>query len=93
MQDDCRRIMFRSASGKSSGGLVGKQRLVPIRHTWAYERNKQGKQGFRVLGIAAKDAVPSLLSLLNDPTRFVKESAAAALKAIDPEAAAKAGVR
>jgi HEAT repeats len=45
------------------------------------------------LGSAAKAAVPALVTLLNDPEYFVRLNAGDALKAIDPEAAAKAGVK
>ncbi|EEF57386.1 HEAT repeat domain-containing protein [Pedosphaera parvula] len=40
-----------------------------------------------------KEAVPVLLSLLNDPDEGVREVAGSTLKVIDPEAAARAGVR
>jgi HEAT repeat protein len=40
----------------------------------------------------AKSAVPVIIGLLQDPDRFVRTSARFALRAIDPEAAAKAGV-
>jgi HEAT repeat protein len=45
------------------------------------------------LGSAAKAAVPALVTLLNDPKYSVRLNAGDALKAIDPEAAAKAGVK
>jgi HEAT repeats len=45
------------------------------------------------LGSAARPAVPALVNLLNDPDHKVKELAEQALKAIDPQAAAKAGVQ
>jgi HEAT repeat protein len=41
----------------------------------------------------AKPAVPALIDLLNDKGKGVKNSAAFALKYIDPEAAAKAGLK
>ena len=44
-------------------------------------------------GIRARSAVPALLECLNDRERFVQDAAAQCLKAIDPEAAAKAGVK
>jgi HEAT repeat protein len=44
-------------------------------------------------GPLAKDAVPGLLQAVKDNDRFVRQQAANALKRIDPEAAAKAGVR
>jgi HEAT repeat protein len=43
-------------------------------------------------GEAAKPAVPILLTLLNQENDYVREATTNALKAIDPEAAAKAGV-
>jgi HEAT repeat protein len=44
-------------------------------------------------GPKAKLAVPALVELLNDPNAGVRGSATDSLKAIDPEAAAKAGVK
>jgi hypothetical protein len=44
-------------------------------------------------GAQAKPAVPSLLRLLNDSQASVRSDVTNALKAIDPEAAAKAGVK
>jgi hypothetical protein len=44
-------------------------------------------------GAQAKPAVPVLLGFLNDTKTYVRLDATNALKAIDPEAAAKAGVR
>ena len=45
------------------------------------------------LGEGAKHAVPVLVETLGDPVRDVQHRAADALRAIDPEAAAKAGVQ
>lgn len=44
-------------------------------------------------GADAKAAVPLLIKLLNDSDQYVRDAAKDALKAIDPEAAAKAGVQ
>ena len=44
-------------------------------------------------GSEAKPAVPALAQLLTDPLPSIRTNAANALKAIDPEAAAKAGVK
>jgi HEAT repeat protein len=44
-------------------------------------------------GAEAKSAVPALTQALNDPVAVIRTNAAASLKAIDPEAAAKAGVK
>jgi len=43
--------------------------------------------------IADRLSVPALLEALNDPDEHVRKCAAEALKKIDPEAAAKAGVK
>jgi HEAT repeats/PBS lyase HEAT-like repeat len=43
-------------------------------------------------GTNAEPCVPALVSLLKDPNNLVRERAGGALKKIDPEAAAKAGV-
>jgi HEAT repeat protein len=44
-------------------------------------------------GEQAKPAVPTLLQFLNDDNEYVRVEATNALKAIDPEAAARAGVK
>ena len=44
-------------------------------------------------GIDAKSAIPELIKVLTDPSTDVKNDATSALKQIDPEAAAKAGVK
>jgi hypothetical protein len=44
-------------------------------------------------GAKAKSAVPGLIRALSDPEASVREAARAALKRIDPEAAANAGVK
>jgi HEAT repeats len=44
-------------------------------------------------GAEAKSAVPVLIPLLDDPSAIVRSEAAHALEAIDPEAAAEAGVK
>ena len=43
--------------------------------------------------LASKPAVPALVALLNDPNSSVRVQATNALKAIDPESAAKAGIK
>ena len=48
---------------------------------------------FGAMGTNAKPAIPALVKFLADPDEQVRTSAAAALKAIDPEGAAKAGVK
>lgn len=49
--------------------------------------------GLAELGPRAKSVVPVVLPLLNAPRRALRQAAADALKKIDPEAAAKAGIR
>ena len=44
-------------------------------------------------GVEAKVVAPVLLQMLNDPESSVRREATNALKTIDPEAAAKAGVK
>ena len=46
-----------------------------------------------MFGRDARLAVPALVELLNDPDADVRGSATNPVKTIDPEAAAKAGVR
>jgi HEAT repeat protein len=50
-------------------------------------------QGLGWYGAEARQAVPVLVPLLNDPYRFARVAATNALKKIDPKAAAKAGVK
>jgi HEAT repeat protein len=50
-------------------------------------------QGLGWYGTEARQAVPALVPLLNDPYRLARVTATNALNAIDPEAAAKAGVK
>ena len=47
----------------------------------------------RSFGAAAKPAVPTLIKIFQDPENAVRVHATNALKAIDPEAATKAGVK
>jgi len=56
-------------------------------------RHYEAISGFTCLGSQARSAVPELIKLLADPSKDIKNDAATALKKIDPEAAAKAGVK
>ena len=47
----------------------------------------------RLFGPDAKSAVPALIESLSDQVGYVQTNAARALKVIDPEAAAKAGIK
>jgi hypothetical protein len=58
---------------------------VNLRHNALWSLSQFGAQ--------AKPAVPSLLRLLNDSHASIRSDVTNALKAIDPEAAAKAGVK
>jgi len=49
--------------------------------------------GLSTAGSTAKAAIPALVSSLNDPDGQVRTMAGQALKSIDPDAAAKAGVK
>jgi hypothetical protein len=49
--------------------------------------------GLGDFGAEAREAVPALVGLLHDPDLFARIAATNALKAIDPEAAAQAGVK
>src|SRR5205823_1749196 len=53
---------------------------------------KRAAQVLGEFGAGAKAAVPALLQALRDRENTVREAAAAALRRIDPQAAAKAGV-
>jgi hypothetical protein len=57
-----------------------------------------GQQGWAlsrlsVFGTDAKTATPKVLEFLGDPQSYLRQAATNALKAIDPEAAAKSGVK
>jgi HEAT repeats len=54
---------------------------------------RQASTALAHFGADAKPAVPTLINLLNDSAQRVKDAARDALKAIDPEAAEKAGVK
>jgi HEAT repeat protein len=50
-------------------------------------------RGIQHFGTNAQQAAPALVPMLSDPDTRIRRAAAIALKAIDPEAAAKAGVK
>jgi HEAT repeat protein len=50
-------------------------------------------RGLGRFGADAHQAVPALVGLLSDANPFVRDAVSNALKEIDPEAAAKAGVK
>jgi HEAT repeat protein len=83
--------LWGQAAGPERGKLVElatsglESKLPPVR-----KRAAEVLGGF---GPAAKEAVPDLVRTLRDPLDAVREAAAAALRQIDPKAAAKAGVR
>jgi HEAT repeat protein len=54
---------------------------------------RNAAEGLGNLGAEARQTVPALAHLLSDPEGVVRSAATNALKAIDPEAAAKAGVK
>jgi HEAT repeat protein len=62
--------------------LARKQNLLEINYVTAQRWN-----------FAAAEAFPALIEFLADPDEQVRVSATNALKAIDPEAATKAGVQ
>ena len=59
-------------------------------NSWIRFHAASGLGGF---GAEARDAVPALVRLLGDPEEIVRYAATNALKAIDPDAPAKAGVK
>jgi HEAT repeat protein len=50
-------------------------------------------KGLARIGTNAQQTVPDLIPMLNDSNALIRSAATNALKAIDPEAAAKAGVK
>jgi HEAT repeat protein len=53
----------------------------------------RGDAAFSVGAFGTRQAIPTLLELLDDPLEWTREQAAEALKKIDPAAARKAGVK
>ncbi len=49
--------------------------------------------GLGAFGTAAEQAVPALVEALKDRDTSMKQAAASSLRSIDPEAAARAGVK
>ncbi|MDB6022642.1 MAG: putative lyase [Pedosphaera sp.] len=70
---------------------------VPALVPFLEHRNKNVRENsisaLRHFGKAAQPAVPALIRCLNDPDDSVRSAATNALRRIDPEAAAKAGVK
>lgn len=63
-----------------------------LTHRWPLAR-RLASQGLGAFGAEAKEAVPAVVELLNDPDEGVRRAAGNALLQIDPEAAARAGVK
>ncbi len=91
-------LLVRCYAAKSLGQL-GKEAdlVVPVLIENLSDPNpnirRYNAQALGAFGVRAKAAVPSLLKTLDDQTKIVRLNAAIALKQIDPEAAAKAGVK
>ncbi len=74
--------------------VAQKQHVIKIKYTPARIRHREALDGMTALGAdARRAAVPALLECLNDDDGEVRRCADLALKQIDPEAAAKAGVK
>ena len=73
------------------------QQVMPVLLKALGDRNLSDRvrvaQALGRMGTNALPAVPTLVSLLNDPNFSLRCLVTNTLKAIDPEAAAKAGVR
>jgi HEAT repeat protein len=65
-----------------------RKRELGIRHAqgWALSRLPE-------FGADAKKAIPRVQELLDDPQLYLRQAATNTLKKIDPDAAAKAGVK
>jgi HEAT repeat protein len=73
--------------------LAHEKHVIRVRYTPARILRLQALSGLKALDSdAQKTAIPALLEYLDDDDEGVRKYAAAALKAIDPVAAAKAGV-
>jgi HEAT repeat protein len=85
------RALWNTASPKTRGELVTlvadglNRKIASVR--------KRAAEVLGEFGAGAKEVVPALLEALRDPDAPVRQAAAAALRQIDPAAAAKAGVR
>jgi HEAT repeat protein len=83
----------------SLGGIHQEsEQVIPILIGYLIDGKEQALRygalwSLRQFGPAAKPAVPNLLKLINDVNASVRSEATNALIAIDPEAAAKAGVQ
>ena len=75
--------LFTEVLGRATEALEHKESRV--RHAAATTLGRMGQ--------AARPAVPALLEALQDKDEDVRRQAAAAVQAIDPEAAKKAGIR
>jgi hypothetical protein len=82
-----------SAFTRKLGSLANNQSIIPVHFTSAAEYRFRAVAALKVLGPAAKSAVPALVTALNDDDFFVKSTSQDALEQIDPEAAARAGVK
>jgi HEAT repeat protein len=80
-----------------SGVDVEPQQVVPALVNALSDTNwftrLMAAKGLGHLGTNAQQAAPALVPMLSDPNAMVRRGATYALKAIDPEAAAKAGVK
>ncbi len=80
-----------------SGVQVEPSKVIPVLIKSLGESNRRTRSaaanGLGGFGAEARRAVPALVPLLSDSDPFVRATATNALKAIDPEAAAKAGVK
>ncbi len=85
------------AVGVLSQGRFEPSLVVPALSKWLSDADNDVRlfaaQGLGWYGAEARQAVPALVPLLSDPNGDVRTIAAIALKKIDPEAAAKAGVK
>jgi HEAT repeat protein len=68
--------------------LVSKQHLISVKPPTARYYHQLSMEAFRILGPVLKNAVPSLIELLNDPDEDVRATATWNLGTIGPDASA-----
>lgn len=72
---------------------INQQSFLHTHLTFAYEYRYGALGALRVLGPTAKPASPAVVELLRDDYWLVSQVATNAIKSIDPEAAARAGIK
>jgi HEAT repeat protein len=90
-------VKRRQAIRELGVGLADAERVLPALAEALQDHNEYVRHDAAItlgkFGCAARQVVPTLVAALKDKDRSVRTAAAQALKKIDPNAAAKTGVR